>query len=296
MLANGELTDDKGVSGRDDVYGYGELNLVKAIRNIQEDAGVSASFGYTSTSFLEFGSETTQLTVDLIKVGSSSLSFSSITSPNGTGLTYNQTSVDAEGFGTYTLFIDRSSIPNGEYSTIINFVLSDGSKVAVRVYYNVGSLRSRPNIGKVYIGMYNDSDDSLWGYGELEVDGSVSFVANDVSPGNYYIVTSTDINDNNSLCEYGELCEYYPRLSETATYFTVEDSNVSGYEIYLSPRYRYGGPNAASLSSNSQLSKINRNIEKEKNIKGIEKISINPSPTLLPDNPIEKGNNLVVAE
>ena len=121
MLANGELTDDRGVAGDDDAFGWGELNLVKAIRNIQEDAGVSASFGYTSTSFLEFGSETTQLTVDLIKVGSSSLSFSNITSPNGTGLTYNQTSVDAEGFGTYTLFIDRSSIPNGEYSTIINF-------------------------------------------------------------------------------------------------------------------------------------------------------------------------------
>ena len=81
--------------------------------------------------------------------------------------------------------------------------------------------------------MYDRSDDSLWGYGELEVDGSVSFVANDVSPGDYYIVTSTDINDNNSLCEYGELCEYYPRLSETATYFTVSDSNLSGYEIYL---------------------------------------------------------------
>ena len=296
MLANGELTDDKGVSGRDDVYGYGELNLVKAIRNIQEDAGVSASFGYTSTSFLEFGSETTQLTVDLIKVGSSSLSFSSLTSPNGTGLTYNQTSVDAEGFGTYTLFIDRSSIPNGEYSTLINFVLSDGSKVAVRVYYNVGALRSRPNIGKVYIGMYDHSDDSLWGYGELEVDGSVSFVANDVSPGDYYIVTSTDINDNNSLCEYGELCEYYPRLSETATYFTVSDSNLSGYEIYLNPRYRYGGPNAASLSTNRQPSKINKNIAKEKNIEGIEKIILNSTPPTLPNNPIEKGNNLVVTE
>ena len=297
MLANGELTDDRGVAGDDDAFGWGELNLVKAIRNIQEDAGISASFGYTSTSFLEFGSETTQLTVDLVKVGSSSLSFSNITSPNGTGLTYNQTSVDAEGFGTYTLFIDRSSIPNGEYSTIINFNLSDGSKIAVRVYYNVGALRSRPNIGKAYIGMYNASDDSLWGSLESEVDGSLSFIAEDVAPGDYYIATSTDINDNNIFCEYGELCEFYPRLSDTASYFTVSDSNLSGYEIYLKPRYRYGGPNAASLSNNFNTTQNTDNSILQENTSGTGKIVINPIIEVpVTNNPSAKGKNPVLSE
>ena len=297
MLANGELTDDRGVAGDDDAFGWGELNLVKAIRNIQEDAGVSASFGYTSTSFLEFGSETTQLTVDLSKVGSSSLSFSNLTSSNATGLTYNQTSVDAEGFGTYTLFIDRSSIPNGEYSTIINFVLSDGSKVAVRVYYNVGALRSRPNIGKAYIGMYNASDDSLWGSLESELDGSLSFIAEDVAPGDYYIATSSDINDNNIYCEYGELCEFYPRLSDTASYFTVSDSNLSGYEIYLIPRYRYGGPNAASLSNIFDTTQNTDNSILLENTSGTGKIVINPIIEVpVTTNPGAKGNNPVLSE
>ena len=183
-----------------------------------------------------------------------------------------------------------------KYSTVVNFNLSDGSKVAVRVYYIVGSLRSLPNIGKVFIGMYDASDDSLWGYGELEVDGSVSFIANDVSPGDYYIVTSTDINDNNTICEYGELCEYYPRLSETSNYFTVSDSNLSGYEIYLNPLYKYGGPNAASLSSNSQLSNINNNISKQKNNSGSGKILINSISPAIPDNPSKKGKNPVIPE
>ena len=297
MLANGELTDDRGVAGDDDAFGWGELNLVKAIRNIQEDAGVSASFGYTSTSFLEFGSETTQLTVDLSKVGSSSLSFSNLTSSNATGLTYNQTSVDAEGFGTYTLLIDRSSIPNGEYSTIINFNLSDGSKVAVRVYYNVGALRSRPNIGKAYIGMYNASDDSLWGSLESELDGSLSFIAEDVAPGDYYIATSSDINDNNIYCEYGELCEFYPRLSDTASYFTVSDSNLSGYEIYLIPRYRYGGPNAASLSNIFDTTQNTDNSILLENTSGTGKIVINPIIEVpVTTNPGAKGNNPVLSE
>ena len=231
------------------------------------------------------------------KVGSSSLSFSNLTSPNGTGLTYNQTSVDAEGFGTYTLFIDRSSIPNGEYSTIINFNLSDGSKVSVRVYYNVGALRSRPNIGKAYIGMYYASDDSLWGSLESEVDGSLSFIAEDVAPGDYYIVTSTDINDNNIFCEYGELCEFYPRLSDIASYFTVSDSNLSGYEIYLKPRYRYGGPNAASLSNNFDTTQTTDNSILQENNSGTGKIVINPIIEVpVTTNPSAKGKNLVLSE
>ena len=297
MLANGELTDDRGAGGRDDVFGYGELNLAKAIKNIQEDTGASASFGYTSKSFLEFGSDVTQLTIDLVKSGSSSLSFSSLSSPNATGLTYNQTSIDAEGFGTYTIFIDRSSIPNGEYSTVINFNLSDGSKVAVRVYYNVGSLRSRPNIGKAFVGMFNASDNSLWGFIEAEVNGSLSFTATNVAPGNYYIVTSTDINNNNIFCEYGELCEFYPRLAETASYFTVSDADLSGYEIYLSPRYRYGGSNAASLSNNvDALDKIKFSITPDI-ITGSEEILTYPTiESSYQNDPSARGNIPVLDE
>ena len=117
--------------------------------------------------------------------------------------------------------------------------LSNGEKVAVRIYYNVGSLRSRANIGKAYIGMYDASDDSLWGSLEAVVNGSVSFTATDVAPGNYYILTSTDIDNDNTVCDYGELCEYYPKLGETTYYFTVSDSNLTDYEIFLHlPNYK----------------------------------------------------------
>ncbi len=169
---------------------------------------------------------------------------------SATGLTYTS-EADDNGFGAYTIFIDRTSMPTGEFSNTLYFNLSDGDKVAVRLFYNVGTLRSRANIGKAFIGMYDASDDSLWGSVVTDVNGSVSFTANDVAPGDYYILTSTDIDDDNTVCDFGELCEYYPRISDTAEYFTVSDSDLTGYEIYLYPRFRYGGIQAASVKNNT---------------------------------------------
>ncbi len=276
MLIAGELTNDKGDSGRDDVFGYGELNLPKAIQNLFDDISNTTTYAYTSVPFLDFDDSTTQLTLDLLKVGDGTLSVSSLSADNATGLTYNDSSADSNGFGTYTIFIDRSSIPNGEFSNTIYFNLSSGDQVAVKIYYIVGSLRERANIGKAFIAMYDASDDSLWGSLEAEVDGSVSFVANDVAPGDYYILTSTDIDNDNTVCDYGELCEYYPEFGETKYYFTVSDSNLSGYEIFLQPIIKYGGINAASTGNEVNQSNNSKSPSKPKQTNSLGKILINP--------------------
>ena len=279
MLEAGELSDDRGTSGRDDAFGYGELNVAKAIENALMIHS-STTYAYTSLPYLDFGSNSTQLTIDLNKVGDGSLSVSNLTADSPTGLTYNDSGADSNGFGTYTIFIDRSSIPNGEFSNTIYFNFSNGEKVAVRIYYNVGTLRSRANIGKVYIGMYDYDTGDLWGSVVSEVDGYVSFVARDVPQGNYYILTSTDIDDDNTVCDYAELCEYYPPLRDTEEYFSVGnpnadvEGNLGEYQIYLTPRVRYGGINAASVSSSSNDDNKNKS-QKIKSFDGNGKIIIN---------------------
>ena len=137
--------------------------------------------------------------------------------------------------------------------------------------------------------MYDASDDSLWGSLETEIDGSAGFIANDVAAGDYYILTSTDIDNDNTICEYGELCEYYPRLSETATYFTVSDTNLTDYNIFVTPIYKYGGVNAASVSSNTSNTNEKSDREKIKSRNGLGKITINPIIPLSDDTPVVEG-------
>ena len=296
MLEAGELSDDAGASGRDNAFGYGILNVAKALNNTLNDIGDPTTYAYLSLPYLDYGTSTTELAVDLIKVGTGSLSVSSLSADDATGLSYSS-SVDSNGFGTYTIILDRSAITDGEYSNTLNFNLSDGEKVAIKIYYQVGTLRSRANIGKAWVVMYDASDDSVWGSGALDLDGSVNFTTTSpVAAGNYYIITSTDIDNDGTICDYGELCEYYPPISGTDTYFTVEEEqSVSGYEIFLKSRYRYGGENAASINSSDQIKVLNpyaRKIDKSiNNPKIIKATSITPKK-----NQVSIGENKVLQD
>ncbi|MDA9583981.1 S8 family serine peptidase [Porticoccaceae bacterium] len=246
-LQAGYLTDDIGASGYDTSFGYGRLNVAKAIENTLSNIGdTTTTFFSADTSYLNFGDSTNQLSITFSKVGNASLSVSSLSADDASGLSYSS-SVDSNGAGTYTIYIDRSEVPNGAFQNRLYFNLSNSSQVSVSLYYEVGGARSRANLGKVFIGLYN-SDDSLAASGSLAMDGTLSFVANDIVDGEYYFLVSSNNDDDGYVCDYGEFCARYPD-TEGAQTFTVSGADLSGGEIYLDPIFRFGGINAASNMS-----------------------------------------------
>ena len=246
-LQAGFLTDDIGALGYDTSFGYGRLNVAKAIENTLSNIGdTTTTFFSADASYLNFGDSTTQLSITLSKAGNASLSVTSLSADDASGLSYSS-SVDSNGAGTYTIYIDRSEVPNGAFQNRLYFNLSNSSQVSVSLYYEVGGARSRANMGKVFIGLYN-SDNSLAASGGLAMDGTVSFVANDIVDGEYYFLVSSNNDDDGYVCDYGEFCARYPD-TEGAQTFTVSGSDLSGGEIYLDPIFRFGGINAASNMS-----------------------------------------------
>jgi len=246
-LQAGFLTDDIGASGYDSSFGYGRLNVAKAIENTLSNIGdTTTTFFSLGASYLDFGDSTTQLSMTLSKVGNANLSVTSLSADDASGLSYSS-SVDSNGAGTYTIYIDRSEIPNGVFQNRLYFNLSNSSQVSLSVYYQVGGARSRANLGKVFVGLYN-SDDSLAASGSLTMDGSLSFVANDIVDGEYYFLVSTDNDADGYVCDFGEFCARYSD-AEGAKTFTVSGSDISGGEIFLEPIFRFGGINAASNMS-----------------------------------------------
>ncbi|MDB2370687.1 S8 family serine peptidase [Gammaproteobacteria bacterium] len=264
MLQSGKLTTDLGASGVDNIYGYGELNLPKMLENLYADNNAnSVTFAYTNKYFMDFSNTVTQLDITLNKVGTGSLSVSSLGADSAVGLSYTDNS--SNGFGSYTIFIDRASMPNGEFSNTLYFNLSDDTSVAVPIYYSVGTPRTRASLGKLYVAIYNAADNSTVASGELDMnaDGTLGFVASELANGNYYLLSSTDPDNDGFVCDYGELCQYYPEFSSSDDYFTLSGSNISGYEISLSPRFKFGGVQSASLESSDR-----------KNIQGIKRESV----------------------
>ena len=264
MLQSGKLTSDLGATGVDNVYGYGELNMPKMLENLYADNNAnSVTFAYTNKYFLDFGNTTTQLNITLNKVGTGSLTVSSLGADSAAGLSYTDNS--SNGFGSYTILIDRDSMPNGEFSNTVYFNLSDNTEVAVPIYYSVGTPRGRADLGKLYVAIYDAADDSTVaeGYLDMEADGSLGFIASSLANGNYYLLGSTDPDNDGFICSYGELCEYYPKLSSSDDYFTLNGSNISGYEISLGAMFKNGGVQSASLGGSD-----------DKNIQGVKKESV----------------------
>ena len=243
-LQAGYLTDDIGASGYDTSFGYGRLNMAKAVENTLSNAGdTTTTFFSADATYLNFGDSTTQISITLNKVGNASLSVSSLSADDATGLSYGS-SVDSNGAGTYTIYIDRSAIPDGAFQNRLYFNLSNSSQISISLYYQVGGTRSRANLGKVFVGLYN-SEDSLAASGSLAMDGTLAFVANDIVDGEYYFLVSSNNDDDGYVCDAGEFCATYPD-TEGAQTFTVDGSDISGGKIYLDPMFRFGGINAAS--------------------------------------------------
>jgi len=272
FIQNGYITDDIGTSGYDTKFGYGRLNVAKAIENTLSNIdNTSVTYMTTNESYVDFGNALTQVNITLRKIGGSELNVSSLSADDASGLSYTS-SVDSEGVGTYTIYMDRGSIPNGEFQNRLYFNLSNSTKVSIGAYYRVGADKTRPNLGKAYVGLYNSSNEVI-ASGELNFDGALGFVANDIEDGKYYFIVSTDIDDDNNLCGYGELCEYYPEYGSQVSRFTVSGSDTSNAEIYVSPTFKYGGINAASTDNDSN-NKMNDRKTRSTSTNKIKQINI----------------------
>ena len=223
------------------------------------------------------------------------MSVSSLSADDATGLSYTS-NVDSEGVGTYTIYMDRGSIPNGEFQNRLYFNLSDSTKVSIGAYYRVGAEKTRPNIGKAYVGLYNDSNEVI-ASGSLDFNGSLAFVANDIVDGNYYFIVSTDIDDDNTICGYGELCQYYPEFGSNPSTFSLSGKDTSGAVIDIKPLFKYGGINAASTENNTAIN-FGNSIKKSNSQKGIIQlefidngIDLDKYPSEVPRDAIPFNNN-----
>ena len=241
-----------------------KLDLPKALDNLFTDNNDNSyTYAYTDKNYLDFGASTTELNINLIKSGTGSLSVTSLGADNASGLSYS-----GSDFGTYTILIDRTSLPNGQFSNTIYFNLSDGSSVSVPIYYSVGAARNRANLGKVEVQL-RDTSNNMIASGILDMDGSVNFTGSNIPNGNYYLITSTNIDDDGFICSCGELCEYYPELASSDGYFTIDGSDVSGYEIFVSPLWRFGGPQSLSSNASTKQSNEYEQSDSSKNENGV---------------------------
>ena len=245
FIRSGYFTNDIGVEGKDDEFGYGLINLDKAFTNLI-DGGLDFTYATINPGSFNFGYTDTEETITISKVGTGELSVAQVISSDSSVTTVAALDIDSNGFGTYKVTLTRGEVPPGTYTGSILAELSDETQTNVTFTYSSGPERTSPEIGYITASLYDDNDEYYRGWRIQMPEGGIRFSVSDIDTGTYYWFFSTNIDDDGYIGGYGEIWETYPELSSQDAYFTLVDQDVEGNSVYLRTRSSYGGLSASS--------------------------------------------------
>ncbi len=219
LLASGEITDDAGEPDKDDIYGYGIINALKAVREAQNlqlggDIPLSPINIAVVPNPVNLGLAT-NITVNISNLGTTPASITNITSSD------NWLRIDpintTETLGDYRINIDRNNLSEGIYNGNITLAISNGDNISISVSMQVGIIASsRHNIDVVLI----DSSNTVVATTTANAVGNdnYQYSFDRIRNGQYLVFASSDIDSDNELsnsavCQLGEICGAYPVLN-----------------------------------------------------------------------------------
>jgi serine protease len=231
LLRNGMLTDDLGPPGRDDTYGHGLVNAAKAV-----SAALNAGGGVVeldpvmaaSPPSVNFGASRGTLSVVLSNIGGGELDFGAPSEDSGGWLSLS--AEQADGRLTVTLSVQRDGLAQGVYAATLT-VPSSANTVEVPVFMQVAEVLSS-NVGQQYV-LLADPETFEVRHGALAApgpDGTQTFRVTDVGPGSYLLVSGSDADNDDFICDAGESCGIY-RGPGDVVLIQVDGADIAGLKL-----------------------------------------------------------------
>ena len=207
LLSAGELTDDIGVPGRDDSFGFGLINANKAVLAAQ---GVSLLNPLLSVapSGINFGLSDTVAEINVQNVGGGDLVVNSFSENSGGWLTIN---APVGGEGIYTISADRNSplLANpGTMTATISFSSNAGDiNVPVLIQIPQFGQQDSANAGVQFVLLISATGtNAIRAVAVRPNNGRYDFRFDDVPADTYMLFTGTDNDNDFSVCDGGEAC------------------------------------------------------------------------------------------
>lgn len=240
LLANGELTQDLGTPGRDDLYGYGLIDASRAVQAALTAGGnsgqpVNPPVLSVAPAALGFGVSLNSQTLSISNSGGGSLSISSVSASSaGNWLQVAPQTVDASGLGSYLVSVNRSGLSDNIYTGSLS-ISSNAGNQTVSVSMQVMSTAVAVDAGPQIIELINNSTGTRADVLTLPVtNGVYAYSFPQVSIGEYRIRSSSDLDNDGILCELGESCGAYPLLGSQISSTIVVDgvnSNLNNLDF-----------------------------------------------------------------
>ncbi len=211
------ITVDLGLTGRDDVFGYGMLDAENAVEAARSIAGhqTTGSLLTVEPDVIHMASSDSLLTFEVRNAGGGTLDVTTITSEDPW---LHVVSTSGSAPLTVHAIVDRTTLPVGHYNTTIH-VRSDAERGDPEVHIPVTLEVSDPpygDIGPVTILVMDGRTLDIVGQSETDATTEYAFTTPELSPGSYIIVAGTDRDADGKPCERGDICGMYPKVVHLA--------------------------------------------------------------------------------
>ncbi len=248
LLAQGKLTDDIGVVGRDSSFGHGLINARKAVDEALASAG-GAPPPVTGTvvalpSSIDFGALRTSADLEL-RVSAASTEKVVGVSSSLPAVTVAAKTIDADTkLGTYTVTVDRNRLPLGSsFATLLVTTTTGSFDVQISVQKNPAGAATSADFGQVYVLLVDpDTDRAVAQTSAHVVNGRYSWSFTGVELPRVQVVAGTDIDNDSLLCQRGEACGAYPQLGASLSVIDLS-TNRTGLDFEIVP---FGGVSSAA--------------------------------------------------
>ena len=247
-LKNGELSQDLGDVGRDDIFGWGLIDAQKAILLMQEapEPQILSSnnrlFFNVSQSLLNFtltaagvdnnaalGEISVQIVGGETNVDESNANESS---SNVRWLSLDKNS----GLGGYQITVDRTGLSEGIYQAelVVSSSLVEVADITINVQLQVGNANVFSNAGVQYVFIIQedaepDADGNLYSAALspplVAFEGKYRYHIRGLKKGRYLVSTGSDLDLDDFICEPGESCGQYPTLEQPKVVIVSEEQS-----------------------------------------------------------------------
>ncbi len=251
-LQNGAITEDLGAVGRDDLFGHGLIDALKAVLTAQQLAAGGAlpdnPFLAVSPGSLNFGTSgvSAALNVRNTGTGATPLTITSVSNDSGGWLMHTPPAGGGD-LGNYFFTVNRSNLADNTYSATVTIV-SSVNTVTIPVIMQVASVPIFDDAGLHYVLLYDPATSTVLDQVAINAsNGSYRFSFNQVEPGEYQIFAGTDMDNDGFICNSGEACGIYPDDTPSNSTFTLtrdllNADFVTGFSVGLSSNVLSGVP------------------------------------------------------
>jgi serine protease len=249
LLQAGAITDDLGAVGRDNNFGYGLINALKAVRAATDLAAgaplpelppqlritpASVNLGLSSSVNVTVGNQ-----------GGGDPQVTSVTD-DSQWLSVSSVTIDGKGLGSYRISANRTGLEDGYYQGQVTFTIDSVQQLTLAVNMQVGSVASAGQLTQMYVLLLDpDTQESVQQAIPVRSGSALNYTFTDVPIGDYTLIAGSDIDVDLYICQSGEVCGAYPSLA-LRQIISVKGVDLTGVDLVADILGNFSESNAAA--------------------------------------------------